>query len=148
MADHVRFQILEAFEALLQGLPLGGGNVFMSRAYDLDRSALPGWLLFWEDEASQRDTQGDPPTKQRELQVITAAYHAGEGKATERALNDMARDCEVALEADVTLGGLAITLQLIGTESQWQAEPQAHGALGLRWAVLYRTPEGDPTVTV
>lgn len=144
---HVRQQIREAAATLVTGLTTTGANVFQSRVYNLQESQLPALLVYTSQEAIEL-ADGTLDAPQRILSLVIE----GKAQATanvEDTLDDIAKEVEIALGADITVGGLAHGNDLTNTLKQVTAEgDQPIGSVQLTYDVKYRTPFGDPeTVT-
>jgi hypothetical protein len=108
---HVRNQIRDAVVALLTGLPETGSRVYKARVYPLHQVQLPGLLVFTKEEDSQRLNQNGDLV--RDLVILVQAYVRATA-AMDDDIDQIAVECEEALESDPTLSGLVKNYAGIG----------------------------------
>lgn len=147
MADHLRKQIRDAAVTALTGLATTGARVFRSRTLAVPPEKRPCLLVYTKDEDAERDSMGADPGILRTLDLMVV----GQGDATrDLALDDlldrMALEVEVALMADKTLGGLAMTSVIATSEHLLTGEGEVEqGAVMLTFEVIYRSRQSDPS---
>ena len=144
---HVRQQIRDAVTVLVTGLTTTGSNVFQSRVYNLQESNLPALKVYTSSEdIALEDGTLDAP--QRNLSLVIE----GNAQATatlDTTLDEIAKEVEIALGADITIGGLAIGIDLDNTQMQLTGEgDQPIGSVLLTYDIHYRTPFGDPETVI
>lgn len=150
MADHVRQQIREAAATALTGLVTTGTNVKQSRVYPLQDADLPGLRIFTTEEESEPATLGRGSSRgfERNLNLMVE----GVTKATanlDDTLDLIAKEVEVALAADVTLGGKCRDLWLSGTEIDLGGDGEKPlGIIKMTFRVDYFTTQGAPDVSI
>jgi len=149
MADHVRKQIRDAVVTTVTGLVTTGTNVFQSRVYPLQTSALGSELPALVVLTSTETVDLDIGTLDAPHRLLTVEIKAIE-KATsalDDTLDEIAKEVETAMGIDITLGGLCIGVDLSNTpEIELTSEgDQPHGQVSLFYIVKYRTPFGDPS---
>jgi len=140
---HVRKQIRDAAATLVTGLTTTGSNVFKAQIYNLQESQLPALKVYTPVEAIELEAGTlDAPDRALSL-IIEGVAQATSG--LEDTLDLIATEVEVALGADVTVGGLSRALDLSETVKQISAEGDPPiGSVLLTYNVKYRTPFGDP----
>jgi hypothetical protein len=144
MPDHIRKQIRDAVKARLTGLPTTGTRVEIGRTRPLEARHDPLVLIYTRDENSQRDAMGRPPKLMRDVQLFV------DGRVVTKTppddlLDQIALEVEVALAADKRLGGLAMDVLLVRTQSDVQADGESHvGATRMEYRVRCRTPDNEP----
>lgn len=144
MADHVRKQIRDAVETALTGLATTGATVFTSRVYPIEADSLPCLAILTATETIALD-EGTLEAPHRLLTVEVRGI-AKATSALDDTLDTIAKEVEVAMRSDITLGGLSAGLDLSSTEMELTAEgDQPHGQVSLFYIIQYRTPFGDPT---
>ena len=141
--SHVRQQIREAVATIVTGLTTTGTNVFQSRVYNVQVTELPCLLVYTKDEIVGPE-QGTMIAMQRTLTLTI------EGKAKAIAdlddtLDDIAKEVEIAVSADITIGALAHSIFLDSTSIELSGDgDQPIGSVSLNYIVDYMTPFGDP----
>lgn len=143
MADHIRKQIRDAIESTLTGLATTGSNVFVSRIYPTEEDNLPGLLI----STPLEDIDLEQGTLDAPERILTALVRgrAKSGATLDDTLDKIAKEVEVAMGADITLGGLSKGLDLAGMTTVFSGEgDQPYGEITLTYFVYYRTPFGDP----
>ncbi len=147
MATHVRRQIREAVETVLDGLP-SGPNVVKPRGHAVARARLPAVRVVAREEAAEPDAMGDGGTLARRLTLTVEGLAEG-GDDLENVLDGLASEVETAVGADPTFGGLVEDSWLASTEiAVGEPGERRTGAIELGFAVLYRTARGAPTVAL
>lgn len=140
---HVRQQIREAVAVIVTGLTTTSTRVFQSRVYDVQEGELPCLLVYTKDESIGSE-QGTLIATQRSLELII------EGKAKANAtlddtLDDIAKEVEIVVAADITIGNLAHSIFLDSTSIELSGDgDQPIGSISLNYLVNYMTPFGDP----
>ena len=141
--SHVRQQIREAVAVIVTSLTTTGANVFQSRVYNVQASELPCLLVYTKDE-SVGPEQGTMLAMQRSLTLTIE----GKAKATadlDDTLDDIAKEVEIAVAADITIGALAHSIFLESTLIELSGDgDQPIGNVSLNYIVNYMTPFGDP----
>ena len=153
MTHHRRRQIRDRAKAQLLGLPSTGAEVYIGRTRELKQGHAPTWLVYARTEGSDVDTQGGGSTLLRNLALLLEGRANAEGETAaedlENLLDDMAAEAEGAMALDFSLNGLATEVTLTGTEIETIAAGELHqGRIALRYRVVYRTLETDPTQPV
>lgn len=140
---HVRKQIRDAVVTAVTGLTTTGSNVFRNRVFPLETSKLPGLCVFTKSESVDFDTLHIPRSIMRTLDLGVEAYVVATSNY-DNTLDTIAVEVEVALAADVTLGGLSKDLQVTAFEADFIGDGEQTVAVG-RFTVLvqYRTLEND-----
>lgn len=147
MANHLRRQIREAIAGAVTGLTTTGARVFQSRVYPIERSALPGLLVFTLAETSARATLPAPGvmTRTLRLQVVGVA----EGVANlDDALDQICKEVEIALAMpSAALAGIAKTITLVATDIEMQGtSSRPVGQAAMTYEVVYAAAENSPDV--
>jgi len=141
---HVRKQIRDAITSAATGLTTTGQNVYQTRIYPLASSKLPGLAIYTKAENSSYDTIGPNRTINRELTLNVEVYAKGTSNY-DNILDDVAKEVEVAISADPTLGGLAKDSMVISFSSEFNGETEQPLAFALiEITVEYLTIEGLP----
>lgn len=144
MADHLRKQIRVAAAAALTGLATTAARVFDSRARAVQMSDLPCLRVYCDEEDIELvDFDGG---QQRDLVLIVEALATADATVDD-VVDQIAKEVEVALSIDQTLGGLAKTIdpQKIGTEFAGDGESIVAVAR-MEFAVRYYSQKGAPDV--
>ena len=142
---HARQQIREAVGTALASLTTTGANVFESRVYELAQDDLPALRIYTNSEGDIEGLQlGDPIQQRRNLELVVE----GVARATsdmDDTLDDIAEEVEVALAADITLGGLVHSVYIDNTEIEMSAEgDQPVGVARMTFAVDYTVNSNAP----
>lgn len=150
---HMRAQIFDAVKTVLATIPefAGAGKVERGRTGPVRAEALPAITLSWADnderaESRPFSTAAGGHGYDRELPMSIIVHLRNEDPDTE--FDRIAVLIEVKMAGAVTLGGLAIETLL--TSSRLFVDPQTGLALGagrLIYAVHYKTPGADPTIS-
>jgi hypothetical protein len=148
MADHLRKRIRAQVAALLAGTATAGANVFTSRVYAVPEDRMPALLVDTPGELVEMRSIGMDPRLERTLTVsITACVW--ENDTYNDTADEIARQVEVALAANLTLSGLAkyCTLDRVETELEGEGErPVAR--LTMSYTALYYTTRSAPDVAL
>lgn len=144
MADHVRKQIRDAVVTALTGLTTTGPRIHDSRIYEL--RTLPALVVYATDETVEpSDLSGK---LDRELTVMIEGY-AKAIASVEDTIDLIAKEIEIAMDADLTFGGLALHAILDSTEIDLSGEGEKPLAvINMNYKILYRTAKGSPDVSV
>jgi len=146
--SHVRQQIREAAATAITGLATTGANVFQSRVYPVTNSKLPCLLIASIDEGSGYASLGYPRLMIRQLTLSIKAV----AKATANLDDTLDRICleaEIALAANVPLGGIAKNLSLTGTHIELDGDAETPvGVATMLWQADYYTTETAPNVAL
>lgn len=141
--SHVRRQIRDAVATRLTGLPTTGNAVYKMRKYALDDAKLPALCVYTGDETSGLVTIG-LRTLRRVNNVVVEGYCKGTSTSVYDTIDVIAMEVEEAIGADFTLGGLARSMILVGTEVDVNVQgEQAIASVKLVYAVEYITSISD-----
>lgn len=144
---HLRKQIRDAIKTTLTGLTTTGQRVYLQRNYPMQASALPGLLIYTNSETAEPVTMTRPQKSRRELS-LTVEGLAKANATLEDTLDAIAREVEEALGADPSMGGLAKTSFLTGTEIEFNADGENPvGSVRLTYAVRYMTTATEVEAT-
>ena len=140
---HVRKQIRDAVVTAVTGLTTTGANVFATRIRPISDSQLPCLLVYTTNEAIDLEG-GTLDAPERLLSVrISGVIEATE--SLDDTMDIIAAEVEVALGADITMGGLAVGADLLDTTMDLDGEAEKQvGTINLNYIISYRTPFGDP----
>lgn len=142
MADHVRRQLREAVKTRLTGLFTTGARVFETRLHPWPAADLPGITVGTPREESAY-AQFDGALERNVELAIEATAKAASG--IDDTLDQMAKEIEIALAADLSVAGVLITLNPEGAETTYDAETdQAVGTVRLTYRARLFTPAGAP----
>ena len=141
---HVRKQIRDAVATAVTGLTTTGSNVFASRVRPISDSQLPCLLVYTTNEVINLEG-GTLDAPERLLSVrISGVIEATE--SLDDTMDIIAAEVEVALGADITMGGLAVGADLLDTTMDLDGEAEKQvGTINLNYIISYRTPFGDPS---
>lgn len=148
MANHVRQQIREQFGTTLNNLTTTGTRVYQSRVYPLATGGTPALLIYTKSEESAPEVMGANRLSTRNLMVAVEIYV----KATSNfddTIDTSAKEVEIAVASDPTLGGLAKDCYLESTEIDFNPEGEAPLAFAtLNFLTNYYVLEQAPDVAV
>ena len=146
MSDHLRAQIRAAAVSALTGLTTSGARVKDSPVHPLQESDLPGLRIFTQAESAEITTMGATRKRARTLTlVVEACVKAATGYAT--SVDLMAKEIEVALDANNTLGGLCKYIDPGTFEEVQDGAADKPIAIGrMKFEVVYHTRKGSPDV--
>lgn len=143
---HVRKQIRDDVVSTVTGLVTTGSRVYKSRVYPLATDKLPALFVYTNSEASERISNDG--TYERTVTInIEALVQANTGY--DDTLDLIAKEVEIAIQADLTLGGLAKDTRLVSFETDFSDQsdkPLARGTIQIE--VDYYTIEGAPETAV
>lgn len=150
MADHVRKQIRDAVVDALTGLTTTGSNVFVRPAWTRTASQLPAIEV--ETPVDQVDTDlsymgSSGASYYRRL--VVRLHVIGKGATVQDTLDQVAKEIEVALYADQTLGGLAKSIAGLEVEQELtdeQDKPTGRQVVDVTY--LYTVRGGAPDVAL
>lgn len=143
---HVRKQIRDAIATTVTGLTTTGASVYKMRRWALDDSKLPALCVYTGDESSSLVTLGSR-TLRRVINVVIEGYCKGASTAVADTIDTICVEVEEAIAANFTLGGLAKSTVLTGTEIDINVQAEnALASVKLVYAVEYVTAIGDVEV--
>lgn len=144
---HGRKQIRDALQAQLTGLATTAGRVFAGRVEPLGINECPGLNVRVSTETPRDDLltmlEADAP---RTVQILVEGYVGAGG---ESALDQIALEVEIALEAEPTIGGLVDQLIYEGTLLRRVPEGEYdHAVVTLTYSATYIVSRIDPGLLV
>ena len=146
--SHVRKQIRSAVEAVLTGLVTTGANVFVSRSIDIPESKLPCLLIYTNEENSEPISMGSPRRYENTVMLDVQAI-VQKNDESDDLLDTIAVEVEVALNTDLTLGGLVTDIRKTSFEADFIDKAKIQlGRATMKFEVDYETLEGDPETSV
>jgi hypothetical protein len=131
MADHARKQIRDYVLSLVDDLQTTKNRVFENRVYPIEE--LPGLIIYNGEEISEPDTIGSRGVN-REFDVIIEAYGTSDDQ-----LDEICKEVESAISADLRLGGLVKDCFLTNTSFQFSDGEIPSGSASMTYRTLYRT---------
>lgn len=144
--SHVRTQIRAATAAALTGLATTTTKVFKSRMRPADDDELPCLLVYCDDEPNiARQTVGKTPRLSRELLLVIKGL-AKNGTELDDELDAICKEVEVAIAANLTLGGLVrdgVWLTSINTTMNEEMEKPC-GEIVMTFSATYSTNSNQP----
>ena len=139
---HVRQQIRDQVATTITGLATGA-TVYKMRKFSLDDSALPALVVYSNDESSNLVTVGSR-TLNRSVSIVVEAMALGSSATIFDTIDTMCAEVEAAMAADFTVGGLAKSTILRGTDTDVNTEgDKAIGVASMNFEVQYVTSIGD-----
>ena len=146
MTDHVRKQIRAAAVTALGGLTTTGARVQDNPVHPLQEADLPGLRVFTPAETAKVLSMGSSRTRERAVTlVVEACVKAVSGYAN--AVDLIAKEVEIALDANSTLGGLCTYIEPTSFEEDQDGAGDKPVAVGrMKFEVLYRPRKGAPDV--
>lgn len=145
---HVRQTIREYFGTQLTGLTTTGANAFQSRVYPMQSAKLPALLIYTTTESSEEQAFSSKRVQTRTLSVDVQGFVRALSNFDDT-LDTIAKEVEVAILDDPTLGGLAINTELTSTQADYSGEgEQPVGTIRLTFDVQYRTETGQPETAI
>jgi len=145
---HVRKTIREYLGTQLTGLTTTGSNVFESRVYPMQSAKLPAIIIYTTTESSEEVAFSSKRVQNRVLSVEVQGFVRAISNFDDT-LDLIAKEVEVAILDDPSLGGLAINTELINTQADYSGEgEQPVGTIRLTFDVQYRTETGQPETAI
>jgi len=145
---HVRKTIREYFGSQLTGLTTTGSNVFESRVYPMQSAKLPAIIIYTTTESSEEVAFSSKRVQNRMLSVEVQGFVRAISNFDDT-LDLIAKEVEVAILDDPSLGGLAINTELTNTQADYSGEgEQPVGTIRLTFDVQYRTETGQPETAI
>ena len=145
---HVRKTIREYFGTQLTGLTTTGANAFESRVYPMQSAKLPAILIYTTTESSEEQAFSSKRVQNRVLSVEVQGFVRAISNFDDT-LDLIAKEVEVAILDDPTLGGLAINTELTSTQADYSGDgEQPVGTIRLTFDVQYRTETGQPETAI
>lgn len=153
MPNHVRRQIRDAAVTAVTGLSTTGTRVYAARTYPLAASGqMPGLLVYTDSESSEAISMGGAATRRMQRQVLIQIEGIAKAVDTvENTIEDIAKEVEVAMMTDPTLGGLVKDLELTATAKGFSTVTsstgdQPVGGIRLTYRATYHTRANAPDV--
>ena len=148
MANHLRRQIRERAASTLTGLSTTGSNVFQTRVYPMESAGLPGLCIYTTDETVELSTIGSIRTLFRRLDLMVEGYAKASANLDD-SLDQIAKEVEIAMAADIGLNSLAHDSYLTATENVFSREgEQPIGVIQMSYSVVYESAENAPDVAL
>lgn len=145
---HTRRAIREAIASALTGLSTTGSRVYQTRIYPVADNNLPGLAIYTRSESDEYTTITQPRKILRTLTASIEAYVKATADIDDQ-LDAIASEVEVAIYADVTLGGNAKDARIVSFEADFSGDPDQPVGTGIiQLEVDYVTIEGAPEVAV
>jgi hypothetical protein len=136
--SHVRSQILQTVAGVMELVT--PGKVFGS-VHPITPDTMPGISLYWVSNAANTATVIGGT--ERPMRMMTDIYV--DGIDGDEAADEIARQIELQLFADETVGGVAIGVLDAGSRIEHDdSTAVAHTVLRQAWDIIYRTIDGDP----
>ncbi len=136
--EHARKQIRDAVVSTLTGLATTGANVSVDPVYDIAEASLPALVITTGDESVDITAQFAPRIYQRALNLsIEGIASATSGLAD--TLDQIAMEVEAAINADATLGGVAMDAVLTSIRQNMEKAAVPIGRLSLDYDITYVT---------
>ncbi|HKQ24092.1 MAG TPA: hypothetical protein VJT81_06585 [Burkholderiales bacterium] len=149
MAHH-RETLVEGLRDILRAAGTTiGSRFYRGRQLPVEDTELPAGLVYQGDEQSPPDDVRS--LKRRGLETFIELHHKSDPATLndpdiETKLNELAREVEVALEADFTLGGRCLFFIHVGTLTRIEDGDSNRGTIRLQLNVQYRTLRTDPSI--
>ena len=144
MANHLRRQIRERAATTLTGLTTTGLNVFQSRVYPMESAGLPGLCIYTTDEAIEIQAMGGTRQVSRDLTLIVEGY-ATDSANVDDTLDQIGKEIEIAMSADITLNDLAQDSYLSSVEITLSGDGSTGiGKITHSYTVVYQNAENAP----
>jgi hypothetical protein len=146
----IRLQILRAIETALNatGKP-SDVTIYFDRIRPIEKESLPAIFIDLVRDTMPKPLAGQvygAPLSEFDMQVILECRAQGAlDVGPETALDPLYVWCVKAMKADEKFGGLANGVQQQGTERFSREGEIPVAAMGVHFAVKYRTATGDPT---
>lgn len=148
--SHVRTQIRKAAAIALTGLATTGDNVFTNRRRPVGDDKLPCLLVYCGDEPRiEGVTTGNPKRLQRENKLIVKGV-VKSSDTLDDTLDGIAAEVEVAIAANLTLGGLVrmgVWLEAIEVDETDELEKPA-GVVVMTFSADYSTNSNAPEIAL
>lgn len=146
---HVRKQIRDAITTALTGLTTTGANVFSGRVHPFhnEGAELPGLCVYTTSEEILNEAEDSLSHIQSRgcLFVIEGYCSAASTDTVEDTLDLISSEVEAAMFTDQFFGGLAHGVDLVGTDTDINAEGNDPlGVIMMVFKIIYLTGEGLP----
>lgn len=150
MADHLRQQIREAVGTLIRdGDTDAGTNVHETRVFNLENTKLPAVNVYTSEDNIVNTTLSVPRTQIRIIDLTIECYAMGLSTSVDDSIDQLTKQVEILLMADVTLGSLVKDVKLKATKLDFDGEgKQIVGMAALSYEVTYAVIENRPDVAV
>lgn len=146
MANHARQQVREALSTIVTGLTTTQGRVFQSRVYPVDESELPCLLVTTDEEENEYLNTNYPSAVQRSITATVKAVVENIADLDD-AVDNICKEVEIAVHADITLGGIVSSVHLASTEIEIDTEGKKPvGVATMLFACVVFTLETTPDV--
>ena len=151
--SHHRQAVRDAVATALTGLATTGANVAVGRVYPVALEEMPYLLIYTprEEMREEIDIMVHPTAgafaSERSLELLVVAYAAGDGYLA--VLDQIAREVEQALAADLSLGGVCDAIW--PAEATYEQTPEVEvpaGVLSMTYRADYRVDGRDPAAQV
>ncbi len=149
MAESIRERLLQAVHAALSAISRENGYALDLASVErtrttpmaLDSGAFPCVFIY---EGQQTVSDGPLPLRTKRLQVVLQAWVKSADNDLSVAVNTLAAAIEQAMDADRTLGGLAVDVSYDDDDVAIQLEPEVLACIHMTYTLHYRTRVGNP----
>ena len=143
---HARQTIRERVAAIVTGLTTTSTRVYQSAVYNVQESQLPCLLVYTRsEEITEANTIAAPRQINRELELVVE----GKAQATSNLddlLDTIGAEVEAAVSNDPTLNINVMDTMLADVSIDYSVEgDKPIGSIAMRYRILYRTAENNPT---
>lgn len=145
---HVRKQIRDAVVTKVTGLATTGTNVFKDAVYPIVSGKLPGIVVSDSKERINRNTLA--PVKLLRTLLVHIEGYATAATGLNDTLDTVLTEVETAMATDLTLGGLALDVELTGADKEISGgdSDKPVGYIRMTYEITYRTAIGSPETSV
>tara|TARA_B110000483_G_scaffold201736_1_gene242938 strand:- start:57 stop:500 length:444 start_codon:yes stop_codon:yes gene_type:complete len=145
---HVRQQIRERVVTVLTGLTTTGNNVFETRIYPLQNTALPALIVYTNSEESEPEVIGTNRLMSRNLSLTVECYVKQTSNPND-GVDTICEEVEKAIANDTTLNGLAKDCYVSSTDTEKNSEGEKPLLVTtLIFLINYYVKEQAPDVAV
>ena len=153
MADSIRKRIMTAFDTRLRTIRVvngyatnAGANVYDWLTTNLAVSSLPA-ITYKDPVVSGGEvvTIAGPVDSQREFEMDVECTLISNGAGIRAVIRDMIADLIRAIGVDPTWGGLALSTDLSGDDTEIEQHEETIGSCTVKTRVIYRTKMWDTT---
>lgn len=145
MANHAHRQIREAVATALTGLTSTGSRVYPNRLYPIADGDLPALRVFVDNEESNAQSIHQPYLQERTLRLQVEGC-AKANAALDSTLDQISKEVETALAADLVIGSVRLAPIYTGSEYDDQISEKPVAVKRLSFDIVFYVNSNAPDV--
>lgn len=143
--NHAHQQIRAAVVTMLTGLATTAARVYPNRLYAISDADLPAIRVFVDEESATAQSIHKPYIQERTLRLVVEGC-AKANTALDVILDQISKEIEIALSADIVIGTVRIQALYTGSEFQDAISDKPVGVKRLFYDLVFYVQNNAPDV--